>query len=141
MSFYIDGKYQCSGIFDHSKIKDKDKRFEEMAKSLCRCIEEWKPDVVVFEDTDLQTNAAVMKRLSQMQGIIMGACIAANLPYFILKPSVWRSGLGFEQGPKVKREELKVQAVNWVRENLGLNLPEDQAEAVCIGAAFGKMMG
>lgn len=77
-----------------------------------------------------------MKRLSQMQGIIMGACIKSGIPYQILKPSVWRAKLGFKQGRGVKRDELKLQALIWVEEHLGLDLPEDQAEAICIGASY-----
>ena len=136
LSIFEDGRLVQSGLLDQQKIKDTKERFNAMAVALCDQVDIWKPDLVILEDTDLQTNAAVMKLLAQMQGVVMGYCTAHHIPYQIFKPSEWRKRLEFKQGPKVKRDELKVQALEWVLKTYGWEPEIDQAEAICIGAAF-----
>ena len=138
LAVYDDGKLVSSGLLDHQRTYNIEERFNKMSKSVCGQIDSWKPDLVIFEDTDLQTNPAVMKKLANMQGVIMGHCILADIPYLIYKPQVWRSKLGFKQGPKVKRDDLKVQAMRWATDYLGWEPQIDQAEAICIGAAYWK---
>jgi Holliday junction resolvasome RuvABC endonuclease subunit len=86
LSVYEDGKLLSSGLLDFSKVRDSDDRFNQMAKGICVQIDTWSPDLVILEDVDLQTNASVMKRLSQMQGVVMGKCILVGLPYLVYKP-------------------------------------------------------
>ncbi|MEE1301656.1 MAG: hypothetical protein UHD64_02635, partial [Bacteroidales bacterium] len=58
----------------------------------------------------------------------------------ILPPSEWRSVLEFKQGSKVKREQLKEQSINYVKEHLGFDgFSEDRCEACCIGVAANKL--
>lgn len=110
-------------------------RLTYMSNMIFRMIEQVNPDMVVFEDTAYQSNADVYKTLCQLQGTIIGYCTEHDTPYVILKPTVWRKRLGFEQG-NLKRAELKAMAIRYVKERFGLEVPEDTAEAICIGCAF-----
>jgi hypothetical protein len=63
-------------------------------------------------------------------------CASKGIDLKILHPTEWRKALSYEQGPKVKRESLKEQSFNYVKEHLGFdNFTEDQCEACCIGMA------
>lgn len=92
------------------------------------------PDLVVIEDVALQRSAKTVIQLAQLQGAIIGACDIFNIPYEILKPSEWRKMLGFKQG-RMKREELKQQAIDYVAEHYGEMVSSDEADAMCIAKA------
>ena len=71
--------------------------------------------------------------------MVIGYAEAHGVKVHILLPSQWRAALSYLQGPKVKRAELKQQSINFVKENLNLNLVEDEAEAVAEGIAAHKI--
>lgn len=134
-----DGVYVKSGVIDLHLTKDTDTRAAEMGMEICKQIKKVKPDCVVIENVQSQGSVATVILLARLQGMILGYCYANNIRAEILAPSVWRSALSFNQGPKVKREELKSQAVNYVAEHLGkADMNVDEVEAVCIGMAASK---
>ena len=47
----------------------------------------------------------------------------------------------YETGKNVKRNQLKEQSVKYVLDNYGLNVGDDEADAICIGDAAMKMYG
>ena len=59
--------------------------------------------------------------------------------FCVVTPSQWRSALKFKQGPKVKREELKRQSIEFAKKEFGIDRYEDEMEAVCINAGFHQM--
>ncbi len=128
--------YELIDLSKTDKNKDKNKRVENMISEIQNRIHKYKPNFVVFEDVALQSNPATLMLLARLQGAIVGFCVLNNIPYEILKPPNWRKFLGFRQGQGIKRNELKRQAVEYVRNKYGLNLSEDVCEAVCIGDAF-----
>ena len=134
---YFDGTTLLeSAVIDYSKVKDTKQRVEQMILSVLLLIKEKCPDVVVIEDVALQRNAAVLIMLSRIQGAILGHCFEKGIVSVIYKPSQWRSMLGFIQGGKVKRADLKKQAMDFVMEHYGREVAEDEADAICIGCAF-----
>ena len=130
-----DGKYINSGIIDKHTIKDIDTRIGEMGIAICQRIKEINPDVVVIEDIQSQGSIATVVQLARLQGFILGWCYVKHIRIEIVRPTEWRKVLEFTQGPKVKRQELKAQSLGYVKSKYGLELPEDQAEAVCIADA------
>lgn len=137
---FEDGKYICSGVVDMSKSKlETQERSFEMAKALWKVIKKYNPDYLIIEDTQQQNNVKTVITLARLQGMIIGYAEAHGIKVHILLPSQWRAALGYNQGPKVKRQDLKQQSINYVKENLRLNLIEDEAEAVCIGIAAHKV--
>ena len=139
-SLFIDSKYINSGVIDLGKNKNTEERSKQMAVEICNVITESKPDVTIIEEVAMQSNAQTLKLLARIQGVAIGFCAAHNIPLHILEPSKWRSALDFKQGRAVKREELKVQSFDYVRENYGFDdFTEDRCEAVCINAAAHKI--
>lgn len=139
-AYFEDGEYIESGVIDMSKSKlETDKRSFEMAKELWKIIKKYKPDEIVLENVQQQSNPATMIVLARLAGMIIGYAEAHNVHVHILLPSQWRKALGYSQGAKVKRQELKQQSINYVKENFGLDLPEDQCEAIAEGVAAHKI--
>jgi hypothetical protein len=52
-----------------------------------------------------------------------------------IRPTEFRKELDFVQGKNVKREELKQQAINYVKKIYNLEVNDDVADAICIGCA------
>lgn len=138
-SVWIDGQYKESGCIDLHKIKDTSERVRAMGVELCKTIAKYSPDKVVIEEVAQQSNALTLKLLARIQGIIIGFCAAHNIDTYIVEPSKWRSKLSFSQGSGVKRKELKAQAIKYIKDVYGLELSEDECEAICIGDAAHKI--
>ena len=134
--FMNNGKYIESGLIDMSKSKlETNERSFEMAKSLWKIIKQYKPEYVILEETQQQSSPKTVIILSRLQGMIIGYAEAHGVKVHIVQPSKWRASLHYNQGPKVKRDELKQQSLDYVKTILGLELKEDEAEAVAIGFA------
>ena len=137
---FKDGKYIESGVVDMSKSElDTPERSFEMAKALWSIIEKYKPDILVIEDTQQQNNVKTVITLARLQGMIIGYAEAHGIKVHILLPSAWRKALNYTQGPKVKRQELKQQSIDYVKNNFGLDLSEDECEAIAEGIAAHKI--
>ena len=135
-SYFVDGEYVESGIIDMNKSKlETGERSFEMAKAIWKVLKHYKPNYLVLEETQQQTNVKTVIILSRLQGMVVGYAEAHGVKTHIVQPSKWRAALCFSQGPKVKRAELKQQSIDYVKEHLGVELPEDQAEACCLGFA------
>lgn len=138
-SEFIDGEYVGHGCIDLHKMKDTSGRVRAMGVELCEVIKKYNPDKVVIEEVAQQSNPMTLKLLARIQGVIIGFCAAHNIDTYIIEPSKWRSILKFKQGSGVKREELKAQAIKYVKDNYGLELSEDSCESICINEAAHKI--
>lgn len=140
-AYFSDGEYITSGLIDMNKSKlNTEERSFEMAKELWKVIKKYKPEHLILEDTQQQNgNVKTVIILARLAGMVVGYAEAHRVKTHIILPSKWRAALEYKQGPKVKREELKRQSLNYVKENFGLELIEDEAEAVAIGAAAHKI--
>ena len=139
-SLFEDREYVCSGTVDMNKSKlGTSERSFEMAKRLWAILKEYKPDHLIIEDTQQQSNVKTVIILARLQGMIIGYAEAHKIKVHILLPSQWRAELHYKQGPKVKREDLKQQSIDFVKEKYGFNLSEDENEAICINHAAHKM--
>lgn len=139
-SLFEDGKYRCSGIIDMNKSKlETDKRSFEMAKEIWKVIKKYKPDELVIENVQQQSSPSTVIVLARLAGMIIGYAEAHNVHVHILLPSQWRKALGYSQGAKVKRQELKQQSIDYVKSNFGLELSEDECESICINEAAHKI--
>ena len=139
-SFFIDGEYITSGVIDMSKSElDTDERSFEMAKGLWKIMKECKPHELVIEQVQNQSNTKTVITLARLAGMLIGYAEAHGIKTHTIEPTRWRAALSYRQGPKVKRAELKKQSIDYAKEYTGLKMPEDQAEAVCIGIAAHKI--
>lgn len=141
-AIFDDNQYIKSGVIDLHKIKDTDERSRQMAVEICKVIEGAKPTYVIIEEVQQQSNVSTVIKLARIQGVAIGFCAAHNIELHILMPTQWRSALGYKQGPKVKREDLKQQSLDFVKTELGLNIEsEDENEACAINKAAHKIFG
>lgn len=120
---------------DHSANKDVPDRIKHMFLDLAKCIDEAQPDYLVVEAVQQQTNPKAAMMLSVLQGSLLGKAYLDDIPVSSPLPTEWRKILGFHQGPKIKREELKAQAKDFVLQHFGITASEDECEAICIGIA------
>lgn len=139
-AYFEDGKYVESGIIDMHKSKlETEERSFAMAKEIWQIINKYKPQHLVLEGVQQQSNPSTMIILARLAGMIIGYAEAHNIETHILLPSQWRKQLGYSQGAKVKRQELKQQSINYIKENFGLDLSEDECEAIAEGIAAHKI--
>jgi Holliday junction resolvasome RuvABC endonuclease subunit len=139
-AYFEDGKYVESGIVDMNKSTlETDKRSFEMAKKIWKIIDKYQPDELIIENVQQQSSPSTVIILARLAGMIIGYAEAHNVHVHILLPSQWRKSLGYSQGAKVKRQELKQQSIDYVKNNFGLNLSEDECEAICINEAAHKI--
>lgn len=139
-AIFINEQYDHSGVIDKHTIKDSEARFKEMYEGIHDLIAEERPDIVVIEDTQAQAgNMGTYKILCQLQGAIMGMCYAMGIKFYVMPPVKWRSILGYRQGPKIKRAELKAQSLEFVKNEFGFAKSEDENEACAICAAFHRV--
>lgn len=138
-SWWVDGMYIENGCIDLHKMKDTSERVRAMGVELCKVIAKYNPDKVVIEEVAQQSNPMTLKLLARIQGVIIGFCAAHNIETYIIEPSKWRATLHFRQKAGIKREELKAQAIDYIKDKYGLELSEDACESICINEAAHKI--
>lgn len=139
-AYFEDGQYITSGVINMNKSKlETDKRSFEMAKEIWKIIKKYNPDKLIIENVQQQSSPSTVIVLARLAGMIIGYAEAHNVHVHILLPSQWRKALGYSQGAKVKRQELKQQSIDYVKNNLELDLSEDECEAICINEAAHKI--
>lgn len=137
-----DNEYVCSGVIDMSKSElDTQERSFEMAKAIWKLIKQYKPTNIVIEDVQNQSSTKTVIVLARLQGLILGYAEAHGVETHILAPTVWRRELGYSQGPKVKRAELKQQSADYVKNKYGFVKTEDENEACALNDAARKNLG
>lgn len=131
-----------SGAIDKRKIKNTDERVMEMGVAICKKIKELEPDFITIENVQKQSGVSTVILLARLQGFIIGWCYTHKIRVEIMEPAKWRAQLAFSQGPKVKRDELKHQAMDFVKAKFGMDdCSEDECEATCMAVAASKLWG
>ena len=139
-ALFEDNQYVESGVIKKSKDVPIADRVPAMALAICKKIKEVQPDVVILEDIQNQNSVKTVVDLARLQGGIIMYCANKHIPIHIYHPSTWRRALGFTQGTKTKRDDLKLQAIEYVK-SIGMQIDiEDENEAVCINIAAQKLL-
>lgn len=133
-------QYVESGVITKNKNIPIAERVPAMALAICAKIKEVNPSAVVIEDIQNQNSVKTVVDLARLQGGIIMYCANKHIPIHIYHPSTWRRELGFVQGTKTKRDDLKKQATEYVK-GLGFDIAsEDENEAICINLAAQQMI-
>lgn len=143
VAYFYNGKYKAHHLLDCSEDKNMDSRFETMSQKLWGILDIYKPNIVYIEETVVLRNAQTQRFLTRLQGVVYAWCKCMNreCEFNTIRPTSWRKQLSFSQGKNVKRDQLKEQSVKYVLDNYGLNVGDDEADAICIGDAVMKMYG
>lgn len=135
-ALFSNGELISYCVLDTSKNKDSASRLHEMCALLLQQMKNWGPDEIYIEHPQgYGRNVLTVWMLSQIIGVARAYAIEHDCPISELTPSEWRSYLNFKQG-KTKRDELKRMSIGYVKENYGLEVTDDAADAICIGTAI-----
>lgn len=132
VSLFIDGEYSGHMLIDLHKIKDSNVRVPKMMKEIKDVLDYYEPDIIVMEECLLKTNIATVKLLSYLAGAIISWAADNQVEFRFQLPSEWRKRVEIVQGPKTPRDKLKQEAIDMVKEKFGIDVTDDEAEAVLI---------
>lgn len=113
--------------------KTMDTRFPLMCKDLIALLNKYQPDIIYIEENVVTRNMDTCRFLFRLQGVIYGWAVQHNCEFNTVRPTEWRKACNFKQGSKIKREELKQQAIQYVKNLLGITVTDDEAESICTG--------
>ena len=141
IAYFCNGKYVEHVLLDFSKDKNMENRFESMSKEIWKMLDDYRPNIIYIEETYMANNPQTSKILTRLQGVVYAWCINNACEFNTIRPTSWRKQLNFQQGRNVKREQLKKQSLQYVLDNYGLEVTDDEADAICIADAVLKMYG
>ena len=139
IAYFCNGKYVEHVLLDFSKDKNMENRFESMSKEIWKILDYYRPNIIYIEETYMANNPQTSKILTRLQGVVYAWCINNDCEFNTIRPTSWRKHLNFQQGKNVKREQLKMQSLQYVLDNYGLEVTDDEADAICIADAVLKM--
>ena len=107
-------------------------------------LDKYTPVVVVMEDGYGQNDMMTLKMLSRIHGDVIGWARRHDAEMVIKTPSAWRKEVGMPlrdaMGKLLKREQLKELSKNIVKQVLGIDVTDDEADAICIGLSMTKIL-
>lgn len=138
-AYFLNGKYKEHCLLDCSREKNIDIRFKNMSIELWKTFDTYKPDIIYVEETVVLRNAQTQRFLTRLQGVVYAWCMNNNCEFNTIRPTSWRAAIGIKQGRNVRREQLKEQSVKYVSDKYGLDVGDDESDAICIGDAVLKL--
>ena len=139
IAYFCNGKYVEHVLLDFSKDKNMENRFESMSKEIWKKLDDYIPNIIYIEETYMANNPQTSKILTRLQGVVYAWCFNNDCEFNTIRPTSWRKQLNFQQGKNVKREQLKIQSIEYIKNNYGLEVTDDEADAICIADAVIKM--
>lgn len=140
-AIFKDGEYQESGVIDDfKKVKNGYERLKLMTKELLDSIGQLKPDIVVIEKDVVFGNMKVIDMLMKIIGAVYGFCLFNGITYYEFAPSEWRKYVKLQAFGR-KRDEFKKASIKYIKDNLNMDVNDDEADAICIGLAYCKKFG
>lgn len=130
---FEDGILSDSGTFSVTDQKT-GQRLVKIKNKVLQLIEDYEIDEVIFEDIQLQSNVAnnvkTFKTLAEVFGVIYEALEKRNIPNSQVLATTWKSKLGIKGK---RREEQKKNAQQFVWDTYGIQVSQDESDAICIG--------
>ena len=145
-AYFLDGNYKKSGVIDldtkecRKKYKDNSgERIADMCLAVWDLLQKHKPDIIVIEKLNVSRNMNAVRVLSKVIGAVYTySILSEDCYYFEIQPSQWRSQLDMQSGRK-KRDELKRLSIEYVKNTLGIDVTDDEADSICAGIGYIKM--
>lgn len=133
ISIWIDGNLDTtlSLVSNDSKM---DARLIDMIRQIYHVLDIEKPDMIWIEEAVVNRNQQTQRFLIRLQGAIQGWCVQNNCDFNTIRPTQWRKYCSCEF--KGKRDELKKQSVQYVKEKYNIECNDDVADSICIGEAI-----
>lgn len=127
-----DGKYVEHTLIDLHKVKNSAERISKMMLAICGYLAEHKIDKIMMEESMMTNNIVTVKMLSNIAGAVMYYAVSHGIEFELTLPTHWRKKIGLSQSKKIKRDELKAEAIAAVQYEYRLNVTDDEAESLLI---------
>lgn len=135
---------QNESIIAHGCItassKDVMKRIIKMRDELSKIIKDNKIQKIIMQQVRPDFNSHTGKILMWLQGIVTMAAYEINptIEWDFIGASTWRAALKIKQGRGVKRNNLKPQDIQYVKNKYNITVNDDEADAICIFDAYNE---
>lgn len=139
ISIFKDGKYIEHTLIDLHLMKNPDIRIPKMMKEICDYIGKYNVDKIIMEESMMTNNIDTVKKLSNVAGAVMYYATSNNIEFEFVLPSEWRKIIGLRQGRGIPKEILKSEAIMAVKQEYGMDLTNDEAEAILIARSGFKL--
>lgn len=130
---FSDGELIAHGTFTFTNANVAERLFHIHDK-VTELIDKYEIDEIQFEDIQYQANVtnnvATFKILAEVYGVIDELAYRLKIPARAVPPVTWRAILGI---PGRTRAAQKKAAQEYVLNTFGIKVPEDEADAICIG--------
>lgn len=149
----LDASTKATGyaIFNEQKLEsygcitasstDLIKRINKMITELEQILTKEKIDKIILEEVrpeqglqNIKTHKALMYLQAAIAFLIHERFNTIEVEYTY--PNEWRAACGIHTGRGVKRETLKSADIKFVKENFGITVNDDEADAIGIGYAY-----
>lgn len=131
--------YQCIVATEGSSFK----RIIKMKNRILEIYKQYKPTNIIMQDVlpqDVKHNQSVYKVLIYLQAMIVLSLYQTyslqNVQLYTA--SHWRRICGIKTGRGIKRESLKKESMQLVKNQYGLKVNDDISDAICLGLAYVK---
>ena len=127
-----DGNIITYGMKDFSYLKEWDEKVNAIKHLLESLNEQHNPDAIVLEDIYSLPNISTYGKLAMLLGVLIDFCFEKQIAYMVVSPQTWRSTLGIQGKAK---EDVKRNAIGYIRNRFDINEESDVCDALCIGLA------
>lgn len=116
------------------KSKDVIKRIIQMRDQIINLIKNYNINKIIMEEVRPDYNSHTGKVLIWLQAAVAIAAYELNskIEYDFINASEWRAALNIKQGRGVKRDQLKPQDIQYVKDKYDIEANDDEADAICI---------
>lgn len=132
IAIFENGQYIEHTLIDLHKIKDPYQRIPKMMVEICKYIKKHMPDKIIMEKSMMKNNIDTVQKLSNIAGAVMLYAATKRIEFQHVYPSEWRKKIGLQQSTQIKREVLKEEAVQAVKQEYGMDVTDDEAESILI---------
>lgn len=117
------------------------KRIQKIIKELNDFLNKYPADKIILEEVRPENglqNIKTHRALMWLQAAI-AFMVHENHPHAVIEyvyPSEWRAACGIKNGRGIRREAQKANDILFVKENYGIDVNDDIADAIGIGHAY-----
>ncbi len=136
---FENGQYARSGIIIPDSNPPNGDRCFSIGKKLLKFCDLEKPDIIAIEQLVSMRNANTTRILAKLIGVVYSWHLRHPKSLYVeIPPSRWRGELGIQK--RAKRDELKSLSKKYVLDSEHVSVSDDEADAICIGLSYIKMM-
>lgn len=133
----MDGELEKHGFISASN-NNPIKRIIKMRDQITKILKIYNIKKIIMEQVRPEYNSHTMKVLMWLQAAIVIAAyeIDPQIQCEFIGASSWRAQLKIKQGRGVKRNQLKPQDIQYVKNKYNIQVNDDEADAICIFDAY-----